>query len=398
MEDNYIFEILDDRTFIYTISDNEVKIGTGLRLDNQDDLINIELTEDNKIKEMLFTFINRNINIEKINVDKNSIEKKESLQDFQTVNSSNYLLNFSNNNLNIVFSTGDNSIKSFYEDGTMTYYFNGNNELVMLGKSLGKEEKEYFEYILSPIPTNDPKEVLNEISEREGIKILEASFIGDESWEKKIVNSYYHLRFIYDDKDKSNELSYPYELNADIKGIGVRELFKRLGEDDIEAYETLFSGLKLLTSDYVLKIRSFTRNNINYNNILRKYLEIQNNFLETVKEGDIIPTSFLLGFVRRAQLMRIIQLRHNYTSLTYDYAFGSHLPYLAELKPYLDELIEYKKNNPLIEIDKDQIDFMKEISDYTIPDNDDYNYDVEAKDELLSKADDLAILREENGV
>ena len=105
MEDNYIFEILDDRTFIYTISDNEVKIGTVLRLDNQDDLINIELTEDNKIKEMLFTFINRNINIENINVDKNSIEKKESLQDFQTVNSSNYLLNFSNNNLNIVFST-----------------------------------------------------------------------------------------------------------------------------------------------------------------------------------------------------------------------------------------------------------------------------------------------------
>ena len=46
MEDNYIFEILDDRAFIYTISDNEVKIGTVLRLDNQDDLINIELTED----------------------------------------------------------------------------------------------------------------------------------------------------------------------------------------------------------------------------------------------------------------------------------------------------------------------------------------------------------------
>ena len=77
-------------------------------------------------------------------------------------------------------------------------------------------------------------------------------------------------------------------MGADIKGVGVRELFKRLEEEDLESYEMLHSGFKLKENDYISQIRVFTRKNTPYNNILRKYLAIQKNILKTVKEGDFI--------------------------------------------------------------------------------------------------------------
>lgn len=388
MKDNYKFEIVDGRTITYDILDNNDEIGSIIYLNNGKDLINIQLIADNIVRGIEFTFINRDINTNDIDVKKDSLTKKGSLEDFQTSNSSNYILNYSNNNLNIVLSVEDNEIKSYYEDGTMTYYFNGKNELVMLGKVLGKEEKEYFEYIHSPLPITEPKKVIEEISNREGINILEASFLGDESWESEMVNSYYQLRFIYDDKDKPEEITYPYEKNIDIKGIGVRELFKRLEDDDLEAYEILHSGYRLLTNDYISEIRNFTRNNIHYNNILRKYLGIQKRILEEIKEGDVIPTGLFIDFIRRTQLMRSIEFYNKYPLMTYEYTFEDGYPYIGDLTPLKDKLLEYRKENPMIEIDKDKIKLMEHLTNYTVPDEDN-NYDIAARDELLSKADDL---------
>ena len=395
MKDNYKFEIIDGRTITYDILDNNDEIGSIIYLNNGKDLINIQLTADNIVRGIEFTFINRDINTNDIDVKKDSLTKKGSLEDFQTSNSSNYILNYSNNNLNIVLSVEDNEIKSYYEDGTMTYYFNGKNELVMLGKVLGKEEKEYFEYIHSPLPITEPKKVIEEISNREGINILEASFLGDESWESEMVNSYYQLRFIYDDKDKPEEITYPYEKNIDIKGIGVRELFKRLEDDDLEAYEILHSGYRLLTNDYISEIRNFTRNNIHYNNILRKYLGIQKRILEEIKEGDVIPTGLFIDFIRRTQLMRSIEFYNKYPLMTYEYTFEDGYPYIGDLTPLKDKLFCHsslvpamRKENPMIEIDKDKIKLMEHLTNYTVPDEDN-NYDIAARDELLSKADDL---------
>ena len=155
MKDNYKFEIIDGRTIIYEILDNNDEISSVIDLNNGTDLINIQLTADNIIRGIEFTFINRNIDTNDIDIKKDDLTKKESLEEFQTPDSSNYLLNYSNNNLNIVLSTEDNRIRSYYEDGTMTYYFNEKNELVMLGKVLGKEEKEYFE--VDPAKTEVPK-------------------------------------------------------------------------------------------------------------------------------------------------------------------------------------------------------------------------------------------------
>ncbi|MBQ1550821.1 MAG: hypothetical protein IIZ67_01855 [Bacilli bacterium] len=390
MKENYSFEIINGRSFAYNLLDDKSDIKQTIRLDNQDDLINIDFTEDNKIKDIEVTLINRSINLDEISIKRESIVKNDSLPKYQISNSEKFILNYSNGNLNIILSTKDNRIKSFYEDGTMTYYFNENNELVMIGKALGNEEKEYFKYILSPLPIDDPTKTIEAISEREGIDILEASFIGDESWEGKIVNSCYHLRFIYDDKDKPTEISYPYEKNVDIKGIGVRELFRRIENDDLESYEMLYSGYKLLTDDYVSQIRRFTQKNIHYNNILRKYLEEQKKALDVIKEGDIVPTNFLLEFLRRTQVMRRIEIDKKYPNMTYDEAFEKNYPYVGDLTPLKDTLLEYKKDNPLIVIDNNHIELMKAISDYTVPDNDDYNYDMAARDELLSKADDLS--------
>lgn len=389
MKDNYKFEIIDGRTIIYEILDNNDEISSVIDLNNRKDLINIQLTADNIIRGIEFTFINRNIDTNDIDIKKDDLTKKEFLKEFQTPDSSNYLLNYSNNNLNIVLSTEDNRIRSYYEDGTMTYYFNEKNELVMLGKVLGKEEKEYFEYIHSPLPITEPSKVIEEISNREGINILEASFIGDESWENDMANSYYHLRFIYDDKDKPAEITYPYEKNVDIKGIGVRELFKRLENDDLEAYETLHSGYRLLTNDYISEIRKFTRNNIHYNNILRKYLGIQKRILEEIKEGDVIPTGLFIDFIRRTQLMRSIEFYNRYPLMTYEYTFEDGYPYIGDLTSLKDKLLEYRKENPMIEIDKDKIKLMEHLTNYTVPEEDN-NYDIAARDELLSKADDLS--------
>ena len=391
MKDNYKFEIIDDRTITYTSIDNNDTNGGIKHLDNKKDQVEILFTDDNRIKDIEVTFINRDINNDSIAVEKERITKKESLDDYQTPNSSNYLLNYSNNNLNIVLSAEDNEIKSFYEDGTITYYFNENNELVMIEKKLGEEEKDYFDYFISPLPVKDPNAVLNEISNREGLSILEASFLGDESWEEKEVNSYYYLRFIYNDKDKPQEIAYPCETNADIKGIGVRELFKRLEDGDPESYEMLFSGNQLLTNDYITEIRNFTIKNINYNNILRRYLEKQKRIVNGVKEGDIIPTNLFLDFIRRTQLMRSIEFYKRFPLMTYDFVFEDEaLPYIGALTPLKDRLLEYKKENPLIKLDENQIKLMEHLTDYTVPDNDDYNYDIAARDKLLSKADDLS--------
>ena len=389
MKEKYSFEIINGRSFIYKNNDDEASIGQTIRLDNQNDLINVELTEENKIKEIEVTFINRNINTDSISIGKENLTKRETLPRYPIPERPEFILNYNNENLNIILSVEDNKIRSYYEDGTMTYYLNEKNELVMLEKALGKEEKEYFEYILSPLPISEPAKVIEEISRREGINIIEASFLGDESWEERIVDSNYHLRFIYDDKDKPGEITYPNEKSADIKGIGVRELFKRLENDDLESYEMLYSGYRLFIDDYVSEIIKFTRDNINYNNILRKYLEIQKGVLAQVKEGDIVPTNFLLDFIRRAQLMRNIEVHNRYPAITYDYAFGSDLPYLAYLTPLKDALLEYRKEKPLIIIDKDQIELMEHLTNYTVPEEDN-NYDIAARDELLSKADDLS--------
>ena len=61
----------------------------------------------------------------------------------------------------------------------------------------------------------------------------------------------------------------------------------------------------------------------------------------------------------------------------------------ATLSTY-NRLLEYKKENPLIVLDENHIKLMEHLTSYIIPDNDDYCYDISARDELLSRADDLS--------
>ncbi len=389
MIDNYMFEIINDSIFTYTNLDKNDEISDIIHLYNEDNSINLQFGTDGIVKDIEVILKNGNINLDSIKIEKDNIRKNETLDEVQIPRSKNSLLNYSNGHLNIVLPVEDNKISSFYENGSMTYYLNDGNELVMLGKTLGKEEKGFFDYILSPLPIDDPTKVIEEISKREGIDILEASFLGDESWEEKMVNSYYHLRFIYDDKEKPNEITYPYEMNVDIKGIGVRELFKRLEKDDTEAYEMLFSGNILLKNDYVSEIRSFARNNIHYNKIIMKYLEMQQRILKDTKEGDVVPTGFFLDFIRREQLIRIIRFHHKYETITYDNIFEEYYPYIGDLTRLKNSILEYRNNNPLVEIDANKLKLMKLLAKHIIPKDDDEPYDLAARDELLAKADDL---------
>ena len=50
MKDNYKFEIIDGRTIIYEILDNNDEISSVIDLNNRKDLINIQLTADNIIR------------------------------------------------------------------------------------------------------------------------------------------------------------------------------------------------------------------------------------------------------------------------------------------------------------------------------------------------------------
>jgi hypothetical protein len=184
------------------------------------------------------------------------------------------------------------------------------------------------------------------------------------------------------------------DISANNKGKSITtkqlaDIFKRLENDDLEAYETLHSGYRLLTNDYISEIRKFTRNNIHYNNILRKYLGIQKRILEEIKEGDVIPTGLFIDFIRRTQLMRRIEFYNRYPLMTYEYTFEDGYPYIGDLTSLKDKLLEYRKENPMIEIDKDKIKLMEHLTNYTVPEEDN-NYDIAARDELLSKADDLS--------
>ena len=201
MKENYSFEIINDRAFAISITDNETRIGKVLRLDNQQDLIDLRLAEDGRVKDLEVTFILWNINTDDISINKDSLIRRESLSDYQPPDSPDFIINYCNDRLIIILGAADKELRSCYEDGSMTYCFNKNNQLVLLEKVLSEEETGYFEYILDPLPVHDPEKVLEEIASREGINILYASFLGDESWEEKMVNSYYHLRFIYDDRD-----------------------------------------------------------------------------------------------------------------------------------------------------------------------------------------------------
>ena len=75
MKENYSFEIINGRSFAYNLLDDKSDIKQTIRLDNQDDLINIDFTEDNKIKDIEVTLINRSINLDEISIKRESIVK-----------------------------------------------------------------------------------------------------------------------------------------------------------------------------------------------------------------------------------------------------------------------------------------------------------------------------------
>ena len=76
--------------------------------------------------------------------------------------------------------------------------------------------------------------------------------------------------------------------------------------------------------------------------------------------------------------------------MTYEFAFESdYLPYIGALTSLKDTLLEYRKENPITVINQDMIRLMEHLTNYTVPDEDDYHDDIQARDELLAQADEL---------
>lgn len=239
-------------------------------------------------------------------------------------------------------------------------------------------------------------EKLNEIEDKEHVKILHAVESGSRAWGFASPDSDYDVRFVYArEADEYLSLDEPrdvieWQLDEvlDINGWDLKKALKQFARGNATLFEWNGSPIVYRTTPEWEKIREVSKQYFSEKSAVYHYYGTANNTYHEYLTGETVRYKKYFYALRPLLAVMYIEENHAAPPVLFDDLLKMNLP--AELRTAIDDLLEIKKRttekeeNPQFPVIKkfieEEVVMQKEIAD-NLPD--DHNKDWTALNELF---------------
>lgn len=240
-------------------------------------------------------------------------------------------------------------------------------------------------------------EKLNEIEEKEGVRILHAIESGSRAWGFASPDSDYDVRFVYvrkkEDYLRLDELkdTIDWQLDEvlDINGWDLKKALKQFAKGNATLFEWSGSPIVYRTTDEWKKIRNVSEQYFSKKAAIYHYYGTANNTYHEYLQGEMVRYKKYFYALRPLLAAEYIEKFHKAPPVLFDDLLKLDLD--TELRKSIDELLEIKKRttekeeNPqmpvILGFIETEIQKQKEIADRL---EDDHNKDWSALNAIFA--------------
>jgi predicted nucleotidyltransferase len=241
-------------------------------------------------------------------------------------------------------------------------------------------------------------EKLNEIEEKESVKILHAVESGSRAWGFASPDSDYDVRFVYvrkkDDYLRLDEprdvIEWQLDEVLDINGWDLKKALKQFARGNATLFEWSGSPIVYRTTPEWKKIAEVSKQYFSEKSAVYHYYGTANGTLHDYLMGDTVRYKKYFYALRPLLAAMYIEEHHVAPPVLFDELLKMDLP--SELRNAIDELLEIKKKttekeeNPQLPVIRQfieaEVNRQKEIADNL---TDDHNHDWTALNELFKE-------------
>ncbi|MDE7252304.1 MAG: nucleotidyltransferase domain-containing protein [Acetatifactor sp.] len=240
------------------------------------------------------------------------------------------------------------------------------------------------------------RDKLNEIEEKEGVRILHAVESGSRAWGFASPDSDYDVRFVYVRPEKDylrideprDVIEWQLDEVLDINGWDLKKALRQFAKGNATLFEWSGSPIVYHTTKEWEKIRDVSKQYFSEKAAVYHYYGTANSTLQGYLLGGTVRYKKYFYALRPLLAAQYIEERHEAPPVLFDDLLKLDMP--QELRAAIDELLEIKKKttegeaNPHMPIIKSFIEMetarQKEIAD-NLPD--DHNKDWDALNEIF---------------
>ena len=236
---------------------------------------------------------------------------------------------------------------------------------------------------------------LNEIEEKEGVRILHAIESGSRAWGYASPDSDYDVRFVYVRKKEDylrleelkDTIDWQLDEVLDINGWDIKKTLKQFAKGNATLFEWSGSPIVYRTTDEWARIHKVSEQYFSEKSAIYHYYGTANNTFHEYLQGDTVRYKKYFYALRPLLAAEYIEKYHVAPPVLFDELLKLDLA--PELRKAIDELLEIKKRtteieeNPQMPVIRDFIESeiirQKEIADTMA---DDHNKDWGALNRL----------------
>lgn len=240
------------------------------------------------------------------------------------------------------------------------------------------------------------RDKLNEIEEKEGVRILHAVESGSRAWGFASPDSDYDVRFVYVRPEKDylrideprDVIEWQLDEVLDINGWDLKKALRQFAKGNATLFEWSGSPIVYHTTKEWEKIREISKQYFSEKAAVYHYYGTANSTLQGYLLGETVRYKKYFYALRPLLAAQYIEEHHAAPLVLFDDLLKLDMP--QELRAAIDELLEIKKKttegeeNPHLPIIKSFIEMetarQKEIAD-NLPD--DHNKDWDALNEIF---------------
>ena len=239
---------------------------------------------------------------------------------------------------------------------------------------------------------------LNEIEEKEGVRVLHAIESGSRAWGFASPDSDYDVRFVYVRKkedylrldEPKDTIDWQLDEVLDINGWDLKKALKQFAKGNATLFEWSGSPIVYRTTEDWAKIRKISEQYFSEKAAIYHYYGTANNTYHEYLQGEMVRYKKYFYALRPLLAAEYIEKYHVAPPVLFDELLKLEL--FPELRQAIDELLEIKKRttekeeNPQMPVIKGFIE-MEIMKQKTIADemDDDHNKDWSALNRIFSE-------------
>lgn len=284
--------------------------------------------------------------------------------------SDDFKIYLSDSSMDILFQEGCQLSESFKDD-RIEYFYDDEDTLVLIRVyDLTPEEISFMKSFKNPRKQIDElitlKKKFSEIENKENVRILGGFSIGSQTWGYSTPNSDLDLRFIYSRpyneyvslKPYDLTLSYPITDEYDLFGWDIKKFMELITKQNTTALEVLFSSKLIGNTSYISKLKEFARECFDPGKISIQYAGLLEKNIRNIKSNKVVKTKTYIYILRIIAMINYINIEGKFPECTLVSLYECKTN--ESLKPVIDKLIDYRKNNEYVEIPDEVIAYLEQ--------------------------------------